>query len=91
VLRSGGQAGLPAEVERLLLEVVADGFVVTILEKKIDELRTFEREYRTHWMACLQTQLRDLDGHRSATPTDPMRTPKDLVTSGSGARAETRS
>jgi hypothetical protein len=28
VLRSGGEAGLPAEVERLLLEVVADGFVV---------------------------------------------------------------
>jgi cell division septum initiation protein DivIVA len=63
----------------------------TILEKKIDELRTFEREYRTHWKTCLQTQLRELDGHRSVTPADPMRTPQDLVTSGSGARAETRS
>jgi hypothetical protein len=28
VLRSGGEASLPAEVERLLCEVVADGFVV---------------------------------------------------------------
>ena len=28
VLGSGGEAGLPAEVERLLCEVVADGFVV---------------------------------------------------------------
>jgi DivIVA domain-containing protein len=63
----------------------------TILEKKIDELRTFEREYRTHWKTCLQTQLRELDGHRSVTPADPMRTPQDLATSGSGAGAETRS
>ena len=28
VLGSGGEAGLPTEVERLLCEVVADGFVV---------------------------------------------------------------
>jgi hypothetical protein len=28
MLRSGGEAGLPAEVERLLREVVADGFVL---------------------------------------------------------------
>ena len=28
VLRSSAEAGLPTEVERLLLEVVADGFVV---------------------------------------------------------------
>ena len=62
-----------------------------ILEKKIDELHTFEREYRTHWKTRLQTQLRELDGHRSVTPADPMRTPQDLVTSGSGTRTETRS
>ena len=60
-----------------------------ILEKKIDELRTFEREYRTHLKICLQAQLRELDGHRSVTPADPTRSPQDLVISGSGARTET--
>ena len=60
-----------------------------ILEKKIDDLRTFEREYRTHLKTCLQAQLRELDGHRSVTPADPTRSPQDLVISGSGARAET--
>jgi DivIVA domain-containing protein len=62
-----------------------------LLEKKIDELRTFEREYHTRMKTYLQSQLRELDGHGSATPADPMRTPQELVTSGSGARAETRS
>ena len=61
-----------------------------ILEKKIDELRTFEHDYRTRLKTYLQAQLRALDGPGSAAPTDPMRTPQDLVTSGSGARAETR-
>ncbi len=62
-----------------------------LLEKRIEELRTFEREYRTHLKTYLQTQLRELDGHGSAAPADPMRTRQDLVTSGSGARAETSS
>jgi DivIVA domain-containing protein len=62
----------------------------TILEKKIDELRTFEHDYRTHLKTYLQAQLRELHGPGSAAPTEPMRTPQDLVTSGSGARAETR-
>jgi DivIVA domain-containing protein len=63
----------------------------TLLEKKIDELRTFEHEYRTRLTTYLQAQLRDLDGPGSAAPPDPMRTQPDLVTSGSGARTETRS
>jgi DivIVA domain-containing protein len=63
----------------------------TILEKKIDELRTFEHEYRTRLKTYLQSQLRELDGPGSAAPADPMRTQQDFVTSGSGARAETRS
>jgi len=63
----------------------------TILEKKIVELRTFEHAYRTGLATYLQAQLRELDGPAPAAPTDPIRTPQDLVTSGSGARAESRS
>ncbi len=63
----------------------------TVLEKKIDDLRTFEREYRTRLMTYLQAQLRDLDGPGSTAPADPTRTQQDLVASGSGARTETRS
>ena len=62
----------------------------TILEKKIDELRTFEHDYRTRLKTYLQSQLRQLDGEAPAAPADPIRTPQHLVTSGSGARAETR-
>jgi len=61
----------------------------SVLEKKIDELRTLEREYRTRLKTYLQSQLQELDGSGPATPTDPMPTQQDLVTSGSGARAET--
>ncbi|MCA1703128.1 MAG: DivIVA domain-containing protein [Actinobacteria bacterium] len=59
-----------------------------ILEKKIDELRTFERDYRTRLKTHLDSQLRDLDGRESATPLDPVRNRQDLATSGFGAHAE---
>jgi DivIVA domain-containing protein len=59
----------------------------SVLEKKIDELRTFEREYRTRLKTYLESQLRELDGRASAAPTDPMRS-QGFVTSGFGARAE---
>jgi DivIVA domain-containing protein len=62
----------------------------TILEKKIDELRTFEHDYRTRLKTYLQSQLRQLDGAAPAAPADPIRSPEDLVTSGFGGRAETR-
>ncbi len=42
----------------------------TVLEKKIDELRTFEREYRTRLKTYLESQLRDLEGRGSAAPAD---------------------
>jgi DivIVA domain-containing protein len=42
----------------------------TVLEKKIDELRTFEREYRTRLKTYLESQLRDLEGRGSAAPGD---------------------
>jgi DivIVA domain-containing protein len=38
------------------------------LEKKIDELRTFEREYRTRLRSYLESHLRDLDSRGSAEP-----------------------
>ena len=61
----------------------------TILEKKIDELRTFEHDYRTRLKTHLQAQLQKLDEQGPTAPADPTRIPQDLVTSGSGARAET--
>jgi DivIVA domain-containing protein len=61
----------------------------TILEKKIDELRTFEHDYRTRLTTYLQSQLHKLDGHGPTAPANLVRTPQDLVTSGFGGRAET--
>src|SRR5215218_6004466 len=40
----------------------------TNLERKIDELRTFEREYRTRFRSYLESHLRDLDSRGSAEP-----------------------
>ncbi|MCA1696731.1 MAG: cell division initiation protein, partial [Actinobacteria bacterium] len=59
-----------------------------ILEKKIDELRTFERGYRTRLKTYLNSQLRELGGRGSAAPADPMHTQQGLVGSGLGAHAE---
>ncbi len=60
----------------------------TSLEKKIDELRTFEREYRTRLKTYLESQLRELDGRGSAAPADTVRAQQGFVASGFGARAE---
>ncbi|MGH3829937.1 MAG: DivIVA-like cell division protein Wag31 [Pseudonocardiaceae bacterium] len=60
------------------------------LEKKIDELRTFEREYRTRLKTYLESQLRELDGRGSAAPADAVRT-QGFAPSGFGVRAETGS
>jgi DivIVA domain-containing protein len=60
----------------------------SILEKKIDELRMFEREYRTHLKTYLDTQLRELDRRGSAEPIPTMRNPQDIVTPAFGAHAE---
>ena len=62
----------------------------SLLEKKIDELRTFEREYRTHLKTHLASQLQELAGRGSAAPADPMRNQQGLMASGFGAHAETR-
>jgi hypothetical protein len=39
-----------------------------VLEKRIEQLRTFEREYRIRLKSYLETQLRDLDSRASAEP-----------------------
>jgi vacuolar-type H+-ATPase subunit H len=59
-----------------------------VLEKEIDELRTFERGYRTRLKTYLDSQLRELGGHGSAVPADPMHTQQGLVGSAFGAHAE---
>jgi DivIVA domain-containing protein len=85
-------ASLEREAARKHTEIIGSiSQEKSVLEKKIDELRTFEREYRTRLKTYLQLQLRELEGNGSAPPADPMRTQQDLVTSGSDARAETPS
>jgi DivIVA domain-containing protein len=44
-----------------------------ILEKKIEDLRTFEHQYRTRLATYLDSQLRELDGRGSTAVTDPTR------------------
>src|SRR5215218_1054990 len=43
------------------------------LERKIEELRTFEREYRTRLRSYLESHLRDLDSRGSAEPSSNSR------------------
>jgi DivIVA domain-containing protein len=57
------------------------------LEKKIDELRTFEREYRTRLKTYLESQLRDLEGRGSAAPSDG-RSSQQAYANSFGQRAE---
>ncbi|MCA1694483.1 MAG: DivIVA domain-containing protein [Actinobacteria bacterium] len=59
-----------------------------VLEKKIDELHTYERGYRTRLKTYLDSQLRELGGIGSAAPADPTHTQQGLVGSGFGAHAE---
>ena len=60
------------------------------LEKKIDELRTFEREYRTRLKTYLESQLRELDGRASAAPPPAggQGNRQGLASTGFGARAD---
>jgi DivIVA domain-containing protein len=60
----------------------------SILEKKVDELRTFEREYRTRLRTYLDSQLRELDKRGSAAPADTMGQRHDLIASEFGARVD---
>jgi DivIVA domain-containing protein len=41
------------------------------LERRVEELRTFEREYRTRLKSYLESQLRDLDASGKSEPATP--------------------
>ncbi len=43
----------------------------SLLERKIDQLRGFEREYRARLKSYLETQLRDLENKGSLAPGRP--------------------
>ena len=60
------------------------------LEKKIDELRTFERDYRTRLKTYLDSQLQKLDERGPTPATHPTRPQHDPATTGTGAHAQTR-
>lgn len=58
------------------------------LEKKIDELRALEREYRTRLKTYLSSQLRSLDGGGSVASPAPIRHRRDAAAPGSGTHAD---
>ena len=60
------------------------------LEKQIDELRTFERDYRTRLKTYLNSQLQKLDERGPTPATHPTRPQHDPATTGIGAHAQTR-
>lgn len=84
-------ASLVGDAERKQNEII--GSVQrekSVLEKKIDELRTFEREYRTRLKTYLESQLRDLEGRASAAPADAGRANPNggYAATGYGQRAD---
>jgi DivIVA domain-containing protein len=84
-------AKLVGDAERQQAEII--GSITrdkSVLEKKIDELRTFEREYRTRLKTYLEAQLRDLGERGSAAPSDS-RAGAGYAASGYGQRADTGS
>jgi DivIVA domain-containing protein len=60
----------------------------TSLEKKIDELRTFEREYRTRLKSLLESSLRELSDRGPAAPADGTRPAGQQSGYSFGPRAE---
>jgi len=85
-------AKLVGDAERQQSEII--GSITrdkSVLEKKIDELRTFEREYRTRLKTYLESQLRDLGERGSAAPSDSRAGAGGYAASGYGQRADTGS
>jgi hypothetical protein len=74
-----------------LLQYGAIGSQQNLGDRLMDAVSSLHKEHRVCYGAfkrrredVLQTQLRELDAHGSAAaPRRPMRTPRDLVTSGS--------
>jgi DivIVA domain-containing protein len=84
-------AQLVGDAERKQTEII--GSITrdkSVLEKKIDELRTFEREYRTRLKTYLESQLRDLEGRGTAAPATESRAAANggYAASGYGQRAD---
>ncbi|MGQ0575185.1 MAG: DivIVA-like cell division protein Wag31 [Pseudonocardia sp.] len=83
-------ASLVSDAERKQTEII--GSITrekSALEKKIEELRTFEREYRTRLKTYLESQLRDLEGRGSAAPSDARASSNGgYASSGYGQRAD---
>jgi DivIVA domain-containing protein len=83
-------ATLISDAERKQAEII--GTITrdkSVLEKKIDELRTFEREYRTRLKTYLESQLRDLGERGSAAPSDSRPTSNGgYASTGYGPRAD---
>ncbi len=83
-------ATLVGDAERKQAEII--GTITrdkSVLEKKIDELRTFEREYRTRLKTYLESQLRDLGERGSAAPADGRSTSNGgYASTGYGQRAD---
>ncbi|PZS15565.1 MAG: cell division initiation protein [Pseudonocardiales bacterium] len=63
----------------------------SVLHKKVDELRIFERDYRNHLMTCLESQLLQLDRHAPAALADTTRNPQQVVAAWFGDPADSGS
>ncbi|MET8366272.1 DivIVA domain-containing protein [Micromonospora sp. NPDC005252] len=59
----------------------------TALQKHIEELKQFEREYRTRLKAYLESQLRDLDGRGQGLEAEMTRSEAGRVAGGNGLAA----
>jgi DivIVA domain-containing protein len=59
----------------------------TALQKHIEELKQFEREYRTRLKAYLESQLRDLDGRGQGLEAEMTRSEGNRAAGGSGGLA----
>ena len=59
----------------------------TALQKHIEELKQFEREYRTRLKAYLESQLRDLDGRGQGLEAELTRADSQRAVGGSGGLA----
>ena len=82
-------ASLERDAQRKHTEILgAISAEKSTLEKTIDELRTFEREYRTRLKTYLESQLRDLEGRGSAAPADTGPNSRQAYANSFGQRAE---
>ncbi|MGH3527968.1 MAG: DivIVA-like cell division protein Wag31 [Pseudonocardiaceae bacterium] len=82
-------ASLERDAARRHTEIVSElGQEKNVLEKKIDDLRAFERDYRSRLKTYLDSQVRELTGRGSLAPADPTRTQQSFAHSGFAAHAE---